>query len=134
MIKSWTTKNYWNQINRDRFSNSTTSDFQIHILQTWTISAKAFMPPLIKDSANNLKLCWRRNFVTYVLARVLNSRKRLIKLSYTKSMGFRKYGYPRFNSEPYLELWQTSKVEHFVKIFNVFQPLALFAKQSILDA
>ena len=35
--------------------------------------------------------------------------------------------------EAYLEPCQKSKMERFMKIFNVFQPLTIFAKCSILD-
>ena len=35
--------------------------------------------------------------------------------------------------EVYSEPCQTSKIEHFVKIVNDFQPLSIFAKRSILD-
>ena len=49
-----------------------------NILQPWTIVVKSSMslvtgfldPPLITDSANNLKLCWRRTPSLKVLARV----------------------------------------------------------------
>ena len=35
--------------------------------------------------------------------------------------------------EVYSEPCQTSKIEHFVKIVNDFQPLSIFVKRSILD-
>ena len=37
------------------------------------------------------------------------------------------------NSEAYSEPYQLSKMERFAKIINGFQPLTIFAKQSILD-
>ena len=35
--------------------------------------------------------------------------------------------------ETYSKACQTSKIEHFAKIFNGFKPFIIFAKPSILD-
>ena len=62
---------------------------QNHILESWIVVAKSFMPhvvelwhlSLMKDSANNLKLCWRTNSFTYAFEKVLKNCKMPLKSS-----------------------------------------------------
>ena len=86
-LKRLRVEQHWTQRNSGQFKNYVTWNIQIHALQPWTIVSKCCMSHLtgfmdlllIKDSAGNLKHCWRTNSTTYVKRRILKKCKRPLR-------------------------------------------------------
>ena len=84
IVRDWRNSKNRNQINRHRFTNTATSNIQIHILQAWATVAKSFIShlarlvdlPLVKDLVKSLKLCWRTTSFTYVFAGILKKHQK----------------------------------------------------------
>ena len=86
------------------------------------------MQSRLENSLRNSHLELLENIALNEKVASRNSSVGLLVIRYTNSLRL-------VSDEPqtYLESCQTSKMKHFVKIVNDFQPLNFFAKCSILD-